>query len=86
MSLLLCRVSGHVRMAWLRNAGSEGVGTWRPPVTTPLPPAAIDYSDGAVLEAKHLLLAATAFVEDARAYMRGQLACGPIGEDVLWER
>ncbi|XP_070434604.1 probable cysteine--tRNA ligase, mitochondrial isoform X9 [Equus przewalskii] len=48
--------------------------------------SAIDYSDGAVLEAKHLLLAATAFVEDARAYMRGQLACGPIGEDVLWER
>ncbi|XP_070434623.1 probable cysteine--tRNA ligase, mitochondrial isoform X24 [Equus przewalskii] len=51
-----------------------------------LPASAIDYSDGAVLEAKHLLLAATAFVEDARAYMRGQLACGPIGEDVLWER
>uniref|UniRef100_A0A8C4N1L2 cysteine--tRNA ligase n=1 Tax=Equus asinus TaxID=9793 RepID=A0A8C4N1L2_EQUAS len=48
--------------------------------------SAIDYSDGAVLEAKHLLLAATAFVEDARAYMRGQLVCGPIGEDVLWER
>nr|XP_008539973.1 PREDICTED: probable cysteine--tRNA ligase, mitochondrial [Equus przewalskii] len=41
---------------------------------------------GAQGMARRLLLAATAFVEDARAYMRGQLACGPIGEDVLWER
>ncbi|XP_035933005.1 putative cysteine--tRNA ligase, mitochondrial isoform X2 [Halichoerus grypus] len=48
--------------------------------------SAIDYSDGTMLEAKHLLLAAAAFVEDARAYMKGQLACGPIRDDVLWER
>lgn len=27
-----------------------------------------------------------AFVEDARAYMRGQLAGGPVREDVLWDR
>lgn len=39
-----------------------------------------------MLEAKHLLLAAAAFVEDARAYIKGQLVCGPIREDVLWER
>jgi cysteinyl-tRNA synthetase len=38
------------------------------------------------MEAKHLLLGLTSFVEDARAYMKGQLACGPIREDVLWER
>ncbi|XP_032258503.1 probable cysteine--tRNA ligase, mitochondrial [Phoca vitulina] len=48
--------------------------------------SAIDYSDGTMLEAKHLLLAAAAFVEDARAYMKGQLVCGPIRDDVLWER
>lgn len=48
--------------------------------------SAIDYSGGSMLEAKHLLLAAAAFVEDARAYIKGQLVCGPIREDVLWER
>ncbi|XP_028382317.1 probable cysteine--tRNA ligase, mitochondrial isoform X1 [Phyllostomus discolor] len=48
--------------------------------------SAIDYSDSTVLEAKHLLLAVAAFVQDARAYMKGQLVCGPIREDVLWER
>nr|XP_048312130.1 probable cysteine--tRNA ligase, mitochondrial isoform X2 [Myodes glareolus] len=48
--------------------------------------SAIEYSDSTLLEAKHLLLALTSFVEDARAYIRGQLTCGPVGEDVLWER
>ncbi|XP_034521367.1 probable cysteine--tRNA ligase, mitochondrial isoform X2 [Ailuropoda melanoleuca] len=48
--------------------------------------SAIDYSDGTMLEAKQLLLAAAAFVEDARAYMKGQLVCGPVRDDVLWER
>lgn len=48
--------------------------------------SAIDYSNSSMLEAEHLLLATVAFVEDARAYMKGQLACGPIQEDVLWER
>lgn len=48
--------------------------------------SAIDYSSSSMLEAKHLLLATAAFAEDARAYMKGQLASGPIREDVLWER
>ncbi|XP_059747977.1 cysteine--tRNA ligase, mitochondrial isoform X6 [Bos taurus] len=48
--------------------------------------SAIDYSEGALLEARSLLRATAAFVEDARAYLRGQLAGGPIQEDVLWER
>ncbi|TKC53331.1 hypothetical protein EI555_017913 [Monodon monoceros] len=48
--------------------------------------SAMDYSDGAMLEARRLLRAVAAFVEDARAYMRGQLAGGPVQEDVLWER
>uniref|UniRef100_K9ILB9 cysteine--tRNA ligase n=1 Tax=Desmodus rotundus TaxID=9430 RepID=K9ILB9_DESRO len=48
--------------------------------------SAIDYGDSTMLQAKHLLLGVAAFVQDARAYMKGQLACGPIREDVLWER
>ncbi|XP_047611684.1 probable cysteine--tRNA ligase, mitochondrial isoform X5 [Phacochoerus africanus] len=48
--------------------------------------SAVDYSDGAILEARRLLHAVAAFVEDARAYMRGQLAGGPVREDVLWDR
>lgn len=48
--------------------------------------AAIEYSDSTLLEAKHLLLGLTSFVEDARAYVKGQLTCGPVAEDVLWER
>ena len=55
-------------------------------VTSCVPSTAIDYSDGTMLEAKQLLLAAAAFVEDARAYMKGQLVCGPVRDDVLWER
>lgn len=48
--------------------------------------AAIDYSDSTLEEARHLLLGLASFVEDARAYVKGQLICGPVGEDVLWER
>ncbi|ERE91026.1 putative cysteinyl-tRNA synthetase [Cricetulus griseus] len=48
--------------------------------------SAIEYSDSTLLEAKHLLLGLTSFVEDARAYVKGQLTCGPVAEDVLWER
>ncbi|XP_055282687.1 probable cysteine--tRNA ligase, mitochondrial isoform X2 [Moschus berezovskii] len=48
--------------------------------------SAVDYSEGALLEARHLLRAAAAFVEDARAYVSGQLAGGPVQEDVLWQR
>lgn len=55
-------------------------------VTSRTPFTAIDYSDGTMLEAKHLLLGAAAFVGDARAYMKGQLVCGPVRDDVLWER
>uniref|UniRef100_A0A8C9DST5 Probable cysteine--tRNA ligase, mitochondrial n=1 Tax=Prolemur simus TaxID=1328070 RepID=A0A8C9DST5_PROSS len=48
--------------------------------------SAIDYSDSAVLQAQHLLLRLCSFLEDARAYMKGQLACGSVQEDQLWER
>ncbi|XP_030099636.1 probable cysteine--tRNA ligase, mitochondrial isoform X5 [Mus musculus] len=48
--------------------------------------SAIEYSDSTLVEAKHLLLGLASFVEDARAYVKGQLTCGPVEEDVLWER
>ncbi|XP_008853405.1 probable cysteine--tRNA ligase, mitochondrial isoform X2 [Nannospalax galili] len=48
--------------------------------------SAIEYSDSTLLEAKHLLLGLVSSVEDARAYVKGQLVCGSVREDVLWER
>ncbi|XP_029336425.1 probable cysteine--tRNA ligase, mitochondrial isoform X3 [Mus caroli] len=48
--------------------------------------SAIEYSDSTLVEAKGLLLGLASFVEDARAYVKGQLTCGPVEEDVLWER
>ncbi|KAM4859696.1 putative cysteine--tRNA ligase, mitochondrial isoform 2-T2 [Thomomys bottae] len=48
--------------------------------------SAVAYSDSTMQEARHLLLGLASFVEDARAYMKGQLACGPVSEDALWGR
>lgn len=48
--------------------------------------AAVEYSNSTLLEAEHVLLGLTSFVEDARAYVKGQLTCGPVGESGLWER
>ncbi|KAM9604646.1 putative cysteine--tRNA ligase, mitochondrial isoform 1-T2 [Trichechus inunguis] len=48
--------------------------------------SAIDYSDSSMQDTQRLLLGVTSFVEDARAYMRGQLACASVREDQLWER
>ncbi|XP_053419501.1 probable cysteine--tRNA ligase, mitochondrial isoform X3 [Nycticebus coucang] len=47
--------------------------------------SAIDYSDSAMLHAQHLLQGLRSFLGDARAYMKGQLACSPVQEDQLWE-
>ncbi|XP_078003447.1 putative cysteine--tRNA ligase, mitochondrial isoform X2 [Phascolarctos cinereus] len=48
--------------------------------------SAIDYSDDNMHEAKHHLTAIASFMDDANAYMKGQLVCDPIREDLLWER
>ncbi|XP_040847071.1 probable cysteine--tRNA ligase, mitochondrial isoform X2 [Ochotona curzoniae] len=48
--------------------------------------SAVDYSSSSMLDAQHLLLGLAAFVEDSRAYMKGQLAGGAVGEAALWER
>uniref|UniRef100_A0A4X2K4Z0 cysteine--tRNA ligase n=1 Tax=Vombatus ursinus TaxID=29139 RepID=A0A4X2K4Z0_VOMUR len=48
--------------------------------------SAIDYSDDNMHEAKHHLIGIASFIDDANAYMKGQLVCDPIREDLLWER
>ncbi|KAM6179550.1 putative cysteine--tRNA ligase, mitochondrial isoform 2-T2 [Erethizon dorsatum] len=48
--------------------------------------SAIDYSDSTMQEASHVLRGLASFVEDARAYMQGQLAGGPVSEAELWDR
>ncbi|KAF1600341.1 putative cysteine--tRNA ligase, mitochondrial, partial [Eudyptes chrysolophus] len=42
--------------------------------------------DESMDDAKHLLQAISSFVRDANAYMKGQLVCDPVREDILWER
>ncbi|XP_038617630.1 probable cysteine--tRNA ligase, mitochondrial [Tachyglossus aculeatus] len=48
--------------------------------------SAIEYSDDSMQEARHLLLGMSSFISDASDYMRGQLLCNAIREDILWER
>ncbi|NWT70440.1 SYCM protein, partial [Prunella himalayana] len=37
-------------------------------------------------DAKNLLQAISSFIRDANAYIKGQLVCDPVREDILWER
>ncbi|XP_060039757.1 probable cysteine--tRNA ligase, mitochondrial [Erinaceus europaeus] len=48
--------------------------------------AAVDYSESAMQDTEKQLLAVGSFLGDARAYVRGQLACGPLNEGALWDR
>lgn len=47
---------------------------------------AIDYSDSSVLEARSTLDTISTFCHDAQAYMKGQLQCSHVQEDLLWSR
>ncbi|NXV43131.1 SYCM protein, partial [Uria aalge] len=46
----------------------------------------IPYFDESMDDAKHLLQAISSFIRDANAYIKGQLVCDPVREDILWER
>ncbi|NXA38685.1 SYCM protein, partial [Eudromia elegans] len=46
----------------------------------------VEFSDETMEDAKHLLQAVSSFIKDANAYIKGQLVCDPVREDVLWER
>ncbi|NXT38737.1 SYCM protein, partial [Pelecanoides urinatrix] len=47
---------------------------------------AVEFSDESMDDAKHLLQAISSFIRDANAYIKGQLVCDPVREDILWER
>lgn len=47
---------------------------------------AVEFSDETMDDAKHHLQAISSFIRDANAYMKGQLVCDPVREDILWER
>uniref|UniRef100_A0A8B9RZK9 cysteine--tRNA ligase n=1 Tax=Accipiter nisus TaxID=211598 RepID=A0A8B9RZK9_9AVES len=48
--------------------------------------SAVEFSDDSMDDAKHLLQAISSFITDANAYIKGQLVCDPVREDILWER
>ncbi|XP_075596239.1 putative cysteine--tRNA ligase, mitochondrial isoform X1 [Balearica regulorum gibbericeps] len=48
--------------------------------------SSVEFSDESMDDAKHLLQAISSFFRDANAYIKGQLVCDPVREDILWER
>ncbi|XP_069734592.1 probable cysteine--tRNA ligase, mitochondrial isoform X2 [Phaenicophaeus curvirostris] len=48
--------------------------------------SSVEFGDETMDDAKHLLQAVSSFTRDANAYIKGQLICDPVREDVLWER
>ncbi|NXW64454.1 SYCM protein, partial [Eurystomus gularis] len=46
----------------------------------------VEFSDESMDDAKHLLQAISSFIKDGNAYIKGQLVCDPVKEDILWER
>ncbi|NXW89375.1 SYCM protein, partial [Alopecoenas beccarii] len=46
----------------------------------------VEFSDESMDDAKNLLQAISSFIKDADAYIKGQLVCAPVREDILWER
>ncbi|XP_067419794.1 probable cysteine--tRNA ligase, mitochondrial isoform X2 [Emydura macquarii macquarii] len=47
--------------------------------------SAIEFGDDSMNDAKNLLQTISYFISDANAYVKGQMVCDPIQEDVLWE-
>ncbi|KAG9492240.1 hypothetical protein GDO78_000648 [Eleutherodactylus coqui] len=47
--------------------------------------SAVEYSKDSMNEASSILKIISSFINDANAYLRGQLVCEPIQEDVLWQ-
>ncbi|XP_061852685.1 probable cysteine--tRNA ligase, mitochondrial isoform X2 [Colius striatus] len=48
--------------------------------------SAVEFSDETMDDAKHHLQAVSSFIRDANDYIKGQLVCDPVREDILWER
>ncbi|NWZ23549.1 SYCM protein, partial [Asarcornis scutulata] len=80
--------SDQFRMFCLRSRYSSGKEKLRLAFHTQLPERrpAVEFSDETMNDAKHLLQAISSFIRDANAYIKGQLVCDPVREDILWER
>ncbi|NXG16860.1 SYCM protein, partial [Grallaria varia] len=48
--------------------------------------SSVEFSDQSMDDAKNLLQATSSFITDANAYIKGQLVCDPVREDILWEK
>ncbi|KAE8625795.1 hypothetical protein XENTR_v10006391 [Xenopus tropicalis] len=48
--------------------------------------SAVEYSNGSMHDAVNTLHTISSFVDDAKAYMKGQLICQPVQEALLWQR
>ncbi|NXN00407.1 SYCM protein, partial [Sylvia borin] len=46
----------------------------------------VEFSEESMEDAKNRLQAISSFIRDANAYIKGQLVCEPVREDILWER
>lgn len=47
--------------------------------------SAVEYSNDSMNEATSILKIISSFINDANAYLKGQLICQPIQEDILWQ-
>ena len=56
------------------------------PAVIRLVSTAIDYSHSSMVEARIALGTISTFMQDAKAYMKGQLQCTPVQEAALWDR
>ncbi|NWX29343.1 SYCM protein, partial [Notiomystis cincta] len=48
--------------------------------------SAVEFSEESMEDAKNVLQAVSSFIGDANDYIKGQLVCDPVREDILWER
>ncbi|XP_016154606.1 PREDICTED: probable cysteine--tRNA ligase, mitochondrial isoform X3 [Ficedula albicollis] len=48
--------------------------------------SAVEFSEESMEDAKNLLQSVSSFIRDANAYIKGQLLCDSVREDILWER
>ncbi|KAL2310566.1 hypothetical protein Nmel_002224 [Mimus melanotis] len=48
--------------------------------------SAVEFSEESMEDAKNLLQSVSSFIRDANAYIKGELVCDPVREDILWER
>ncbi|NWW70430.1 SYCM protein, partial [Climacteris rufus] len=83
--------SDQFRMFCLRGRYSSGKGKTPFFILSVIMPSfllflAVEFSEESMDDAKNLLQAISSFTRDANAYIKGQLICDPVREDILWER